>query len=135
MSWLLHIARGSGVLLMAAAALKALAARETAGSLSSYYGLGEGLALAGVYGLCALELGLGLWGVVAPRRAAPVLMVLFAVFTGWHITVAFMAGGENVCPCLGKLTLLGGSGLQLALAPVLAGIAVTHFAIAARKGR
>lgn len=127
--WPVLVARISGAVLVASAALKAFDLRETASSFTDYFGLMPGLAIVLVALLCAGELGVGVWGVVRPRRAAPVLMVVFAVFAGWHIGMAVMSRGE-FCPCFGKLTLMGSSGPQLALAPVLVGLAAVDFAVA-----
>lgn len=132
----LLIARASGLLLVAAAILKGIDARETADSFSSHFEFSPALALVTVAALCVLELGLGLWAVVAPRGAAPVMMVLFGAFAGWHVGYwIFAAQAEDPCPCLGRLTLFGSTGPQVYLAPVLALIAAVHFTIAARAAR
>ena len=134
MRTLLIIARASGLMLVASAVLKMIDAREVAGSFNEYFHLPGALALAAVIALCTLECGLGSWAMLSPRRAAPLLMVLFAIFTGWHIGFRLLIG-DGSCPCFGRLTLFGTEGPQVAFAPALAAITAVHFAIAVRTAR
>src|SRR4051794_20849184 len=92
------LARASGAVLLAGGLLKGMDLPDTARSFTEYFGMGAAAARVMVGALCALEIGLGAWSLARPRAAAPWMVVVFAVFTGWHLGVRLLIG-EGYCPC------------------------------------